>query len=187
MRTLAALLLLALGVPACLLVDYEKADGSSPAPSPAAMDCCQPEPGGCADASIAACVCAVDAYCCETDWDESCSGQVAAFGCGGCVQPSPAAPAIDPECAADADCGPQAPLCVDGLCGQCRDDAGCAARDPALPHCGPERFCGECVTSVQCTAAHADERPVCHLGLCVACAGDAECADGAVCVDGTCM
>lgn len=182
MRGLAAVLVFALGVPACLLADYEKVGGAAPAPQPAAAVCCQAEPGGCADAAIAACVCDVDAYCCESDWDETCGAQVAAFGCGGCAGAPETAPPEISDCAADVDCGPDAPLCLRGLCAQCRDDAGCRARDPALPICGLEGFCGECASSAQC----GDELPVCRLGLCTQCISDGDCGEGAACVEGTC-
>jgi hypothetical protein len=182
MRAPTQLLLFAMGLPGCLLADYEKIEATTPAPQPATVDCCQAEPGGCRDVSIAACVCGVDAYCCESDWDESCGSQVAAFGCGGCGdRPGTKAPEVS-DCAVDADCGPAAPLCVHGLCAQCRDDAGCSARDPALPICGSEGFCGECESSAQCGIA----LPLCRLGLCAQCIADSDCGDGTACVEGTC-
>ncbi|MBX7077922.1 MAG: hypothetical protein K1X88_01970 [Nannocystaceae bacterium] len=47
--------------------------------------CCTPanEPG-CIDPDIAACVCAIDAYCCDTQWDELCVDELASYGCGSC-------------------------------------------------------------------------------------------------------
>ncbi|MFO0631400.1 MAG: hypothetical protein U0168_00970 [Nannocystaceae bacterium] len=47
--------------------------------------CCTPaaEPG-CADPAIADCVCAIDAYCCDTQWDELCVDELDGYGCGAC-------------------------------------------------------------------------------------------------------
>lgn len=47
--------------------------------------CCSPQAGGgCADAAIAACVCAVDDYCCTGTWDALCVEAVSVLECGGC-------------------------------------------------------------------------------------------------------
>ncbi|MDZ4831294.1 MAG: hypothetical protein SGJ09_13990 [Phycisphaerae bacterium] len=46
--------------------------------------CCETGPAGCADDVISACVCAVDPFCCETQWDAQCVGEVEALGCGDC-------------------------------------------------------------------------------------------------------
>ncbi len=49
--------------------------------------CClaQGGPGCTEDATIEACVCADDPYCCDTDWDSFCAGEVVSLGCGTCV------------------------------------------------------------------------------------------------------
>ncbi len=49
--------------------------------------CCTPTPGtpGCGITTISACVCAKDAYCCNTEWDQVCVNEVDSFGCGSCV------------------------------------------------------------------------------------------------------
>jgi hypothetical protein len=39
---------------------------------------------GCADSLISACVCYVDAYCCDTRWDWFCVSEVESLGCGDC-------------------------------------------------------------------------------------------------------
>jgi subtilisin family serine protease len=50
-----------------------------------AGSCCQVQPGpGCGDPGIAACVCAVDPYCCNAQWDSICVGEVTGLGCGSC-------------------------------------------------------------------------------------------------------
>ena len=51
-------------------------------------DCCDAsvEPG-CVDPGIEACVCALDNFCCETSWDQQCTGLVNEGGCGMCSYP----------------------------------------------------------------------------------------------------
>jgi hypothetical protein len=39
---------------------------------------------GCSDATVQACVCAADPYCCNTQWDATCVGEVESEGCGSC-------------------------------------------------------------------------------------------------------
>lgn len=47
--------------------------------------CCMPTGGpGCGDPSIEQCLCAIDDYCCSTDWDDQCVAEVTLFGCGVC-------------------------------------------------------------------------------------------------------
>jgi hypothetical protein len=50
-----------------------------------AGDCCEvhSEPG-CSDASVEACVCAYDSYCCTTSWDSLCVSEVTSYSCGTC-------------------------------------------------------------------------------------------------------
>jgi hypothetical protein len=47
-------------------------------------DCCETGDAGCSDAEVRDCVCAVDPYCCEFEWDEQCVVEVTALGCGTC-------------------------------------------------------------------------------------------------------
>lgn len=51
-------------------------------------DCCtaSPEPG-CNEPDIEACVCALDNFCCDTAWDQQCTGLVSEGGCGMCTYP----------------------------------------------------------------------------------------------------
>ncbi|WP_437967905.1 hypothetical protein WMF04_00790 [Sorangium sp. So ce260] len=45
-------------------------------------DCVNPHPSaGCNDAPVQSCVCAVDPYCCDTQWDSLCVGEVASLHC----------------------------------------------------------------------------------------------------------
>jgi hypothetical protein len=67
-------------------------DGGDDAPPPlpddgggAAGDCCEGHGGmGCADAAIAACVCAQDSFCCDNSWDGTCVQLIESLGCGAC-------------------------------------------------------------------------------------------------------
>ncbi len=48
-------------------------------------NCCQVGHGaGCSDPNIDACVCAIDPYCCELEWDDTCVWEVIILGCGTC-------------------------------------------------------------------------------------------------------
>jgi hypothetical protein len=59
---------------------------STAGPIPGEGPCClgRQEAGCSDDPTIAACVCAVDRYCCENVWDAVCGEKVAALGCGVC-------------------------------------------------------------------------------------------------------
>lgn len=46
--------------------------------------CLGSEVAGCAEAEIAACVCAEDPFCCEMIWDDVCASMVQSKGCGEC-------------------------------------------------------------------------------------------------------
>jgi hypothetical protein len=50
--------------------------------------CCAPTPGvmGCdAEPSVESCVCAIDDYCCTTEWDAQCVAYVEQLSCGTCA------------------------------------------------------------------------------------------------------
>jgi hypothetical protein len=48
-------------------------------------NCCDRFHGpGCSNPAIRDCVCAVDPYCCETDWDRQCTLQATTLGCTNC-------------------------------------------------------------------------------------------------------
>jgi len=46
--------------------------------------CAQHASGGCSDAAIAACVCAIDEPCCAESWNQLCIDAIALHGCGSC-------------------------------------------------------------------------------------------------------
>jgi hypothetical protein len=48
-------------------------------------DCCETGHGrGCSNGPIENCVCAIDPYCCQIEWDATCASEVVSEGCGGC-------------------------------------------------------------------------------------------------------
>ncbi|MCA9309821.1 MAG: hypothetical protein KDA21_01355 [Phycisphaerales bacterium] len=49
-----------------------------------AHDCCETGGPGCADQGVQDCVCALDPFCCEVEWDAQCVAEVDALGCGDC-------------------------------------------------------------------------------------------------------
>jgi hypothetical protein len=68
-------------------VNTAQLSGCSPCAGaiPPQLDCCTSNViGGCLELDVQDCVCAVDAYCCEQAWDETCVGMVDDLGCGIC-------------------------------------------------------------------------------------------------------
>jgi hypothetical protein len=52
---------------------------------PEIADCCAANMvGGCTDADVQDCVCAVDPYCCLQAWDQMCVDKIDELGCGSC-------------------------------------------------------------------------------------------------------
>lgn len=47
--------------------------------------CCTTGGPGCTDSTVAACVCAIDPFCCETQWDAQCIAGISQYGCGSCA------------------------------------------------------------------------------------------------------
>ncbi len=50
-----------------------------------AHPCCEAGAAGCADAAVATCVCAIDPFCCQTEWDAQCVAAIIELGCGTCA------------------------------------------------------------------------------------------------------
>ncbi|MBM4353519.1 MAG: hypothetical protein FJ109_06930 [Deltaproteobacteria bacterium] len=145
-------------------------------------DCCAPHEGpGCADEAIQKCVCAQDAYCCETAWDDVCVGEVEGFGCGVCgsIEPVCGDTVCDPAETCEScpdDCGP----CVAGACCEPHDAPGCD--DPGISACvcAKDPFCCETAWDALCVSEVEDF----GCGLCeapVTC-GDGVCDDTETCV-----
>jgi len=56
-----------------------------PPPPPGVSPCCEAQAGGgCGDPAIEACVCAIDEFCCTTEWDSVCAIFVTLFACDPC-------------------------------------------------------------------------------------------------------
>lgn len=61
-------------------------DSGGAPPGGGAQDCCSiSATGGCSDAAVQACVCAVDSFCCESEWDDLCVEMVTEESCGMCA------------------------------------------------------------------------------------------------------
>ena len=58
-------------------------------------DCCETGEAGCADSAVESCVCAIDPYCCDSAWDQTCVDHVQAEGCGTCGPPCESAFTLD--------------------------------------------------------------------------------------------
>lgn len=123
-------------------------------------NCCDDTHGaGCNNPTIESCVCAQDAFCCDTDWDGLCVTNVETLGCGSCSGgggPCPGSgdcyvdngtPGCDDAaccnavCAADAFCCDDNwdQLCADAAPGLCGGGGGSCA-----PSCGKDNM--ECLS-----------------------------------------
>jgi hypothetical protein len=83
-------------------------------------DCCTAGDAGCDDATVQACVCAADSFCCETSWDATCVTKVGSQLC---------ASACDPD---DSD----------GACCEAHpDDTGCEVNAVETCVCAMDEVC----------------------------------------------
>ena len=123
---------------------------------PCAGSCC--EPGStpyCNDGDCCAAVCAIDAFCCDGQWDEFCAATASSpLGPKECAKPCPVPPCGDPV--AGSCCVPNGtPNCsdkecctevcaVDSFCCDVSWDLTCAISAGELcgPLCVPDLFCG---------------------------------------------
>lgn len=127
----------------------ETVGGSSTGPVPDPDDCCAPHPAiGCTDAKVEACVCELDRFCCEEEWDAECVAKVDAFGCGEC----------DPNFDAGDCCTPNGtPGCDDPVQTECLcalDEFCCATEwDHVCVDLLSESGCGDCSATEQCCQA----------------------------------
>ncbi len=141
-------------------------------------DCCQPNgTPGCKTAAIAECVCAQDDYCCTTDWDDMCVGEVTEFGCGQCASES----------------------CGDGICGweescvACPQDCGACSGDcckgNGTPGC-KDAAVSECVCAQDAFCCQSEWDSICAQEVtnfgCGECGGAAGCGDGQCGADESC-
>ncbi len=149
-------------------------------------DCCAPHDApACASQATTQCVCDLDAYCCQVEWDALCVEQAADDCAAGC--------AMAPQCgdgvcddvedcgACPADCGP----CDPGDCCQARADAGCEVPSLEACVCQADPFC--CATAWDslcvlgaidtCAATCDAPAPTCGDGLCDGAESCATCPD----------
>jgi hypothetical protein len=156
-------------------------------------DCCSAHPStGCELPGCEDCVCTLDPFCCEVEWDSSCT-EVAALNCAGDCEcgPAPAgsccAPSGGPGCENDtcSDCvcatkpaccaGEWGPECVQAAVA-CGDDCPCITTDATTDCCStsPDAGCER----KECEACVCDDD-----ALCCSAAWDALCAQATF---GTC-
>jgi hypothetical protein len=163
--------------------------------------CCIPNgTPGCINANVQACVCAVDSYCCNVQWDNLCAEE--ADDCGSCngdccaahnnpgcddeavekcvcgVDPYCCNTAWDNLCVAeveDEDCGSceAGDVCGDGLCGDTENCSDCPGD------------CGECCGNDVCEGLFGEDCATCpgDCGECPAECGDNTCQEGETCVN----
>ncbi len=107
--------------------------------------CCNEQPNpGCNDPEIEACVCPMDPFCCDSEWDAICVENVDLFGCAMC--PVPPGPCC--ETGGGAGCNdPELEACV------------CAAK----PECCEDLWTAECAAAVEDLAC-----AVCPSDCCMA-------------------
>ena len=175
-------------------------DGCAACQGPMPGDCCEPgETLGCDDAACTDAVCAVDPFCCDTQWDgicadealdmcEVCAGAGAAPCCAahggvGCedIDCTNAVCSIDPFCcdtAWDTACAETAmtacPGCAGGGPGDCcsaHDGAGCADALCVEAVCAVDPFCCDTTWDDLCAGQAMDLCEVCGGGV-------AGCGDG---------
>lgn len=158
---------------------------------PELESCCEPHDSpGCDDPNVQACVCELDAYCCETAWDEICVDEVGGEGCGSCEGCIP--DCTGKECGGDGctgtcgECGPQE-SCQNGKCiGGCAPQ--CAGKECGNDGCGGS--CGDCAPGKDCQGGKCIGcQPQCAGKQCGAdgCGGSCgECAPGSFCANGHC-
>lgn len=114
-------------------------------------DCCvDNNTPGCDDPTIEGCVCALDAFCCDTEWDDICAGK-AATDCGAC---GGGMPGMNEDCCtvqASPGCtDPAIEACVctlDAFCCNSQWDSVCVGRvgnDLCGPSCDPDDADGAC-------------------------------------------
>ena len=160
---------------------------------------------GCCDTAIMACVCAIDAYCCESSWDSVCASQVTSFGCGMCPAGCPG-PAQYCGWSAQGyyDCSPSPGADPSGIHPKnCQGDVsgggpgpgpGCSCEGKECGDDGCGGSCGTCTFPEQCDAfGHCGEQgcqPDCFGKQCGddGCGGTCgECASGQVCTNAVCV
>ncbi|MEM6992680.1 MAG: hypothetical protein AAF721_19355 [Myxococcota bacterium] len=116
-----------------------------PTVPPGPSDCCEAtEAGGCLDAQVQDCVCAIDAFCCDVQWDGACVEAVEAnqCGCGFEAQSGTA----DDSMVTDSDTGPG----VQGDCCTATQAGGCLDLELQTCVCDNDPFCCDTAWDNQC-------------------------------------
>ncbi len=161
--------------------------------------CCEPAEGpGCADGEVQVCVCELDAYCCETAWDDICVAEVEEYGCGDCGGAGGCGDGlcVEPEACFNCpeDCGVCA-KCGDGDCGPLESCEACPEDCGVCPTCGDANCdddedckscpgdCGECCGNDSCEALYGEDCETCaaDCGECPDACGDDACGEGESC------
>ncbi|MDC0723630.1 hypothetical protein [Nannocystis bainbridge] len=122
-------------------------------PSP----CCKPLL--CGDPAIEACVCTVDASCCQGQWTSACVALVSELGCGSCPPP-------------------EGPCCEVGVGPGCTEDPVESCVCAQLPDCCAGVWGPECVAAVDTLACGTCQEP--PKGECCEAHAGGGCLDGAV-------
>ncbi len=102
-------------------------------------DCCTQGSAGCTGATIESCVCAIDAYCCQTAWDAACVALATSTCAAGCSGVAACGAADAPACSVvhatpfcnDADCC-LAVCTVDAFCCEGSWDEVCVSEAAAI-------------------------------------------------------
>ena len=127
------------------------------------MGICGPkEIAGCPGCSCEACVCELDPFCCENQWDELCA-EACMQSCGGCAP-------CEPDCAGkvcgDDGCGgacggcpPDEPYCSSGQCTSCEPQ--CDGKTCGDDGCSGQ--CGTCAEGEICEGDHCACPPSCTM------------------------
>jgi hypothetical protein len=156
--------------------------------------CCAPGSAGCIEAAVEACVCAVDPYCCDVQWDQTCVLNVDRLACGACAPEHDCCHTGGLECidqAVAACVCAQDPYCCtaewDATCVQEVDTLGCGFCTGLPDCCATGADCAnpeirECICAVDsfCCAVEWDGRCVAMIDL----AACGTCADHDCCITG---
>ena len=152
-------------------------------------DGCSPTgSAGCNGCKCEDCVCAMDAYCCNVQWDSICVGECQdCGGCGGCEPQCSNMDCGDDSCGGSCGfCGPKE-TCKNGKCiDQCQPS--CLGKQCGADSCGGS--CGQCPAGFKCDADFSCV-PICTPncndkqcgpdgcnGLCGLCGPDEACLSG---------
>ena len=192
----------------------EEACGLTCDEPPPGGDCCVPgEYLGCEDTGCTDAVCAIDPFCCDTQWDGICAGEATDLcevcggpPTGGCCDPHDSAGCDDPTC--ESLVCTDDPFCCDtqwddvcsasalGLCEVCfvpptsgccepHDGVGCDDAACEASICDADAFCCDTQWDAICADAAAETCVVCTGPPAGSCC-EANTAGGAGCVDATC-